>query len=64
MDDENLTTELNNRLEVLKRITTYEELKTEFPLLYRDLMDGRRYINEIESLMKKYPEDQERYKKY
>jgi len=63
VDDENLTKELNARLEVLKRITTHEELKKEFPLLYRDLTDGRSFIDEIERMIKKYPEDNNRYKK-
>ena len=47
-DDDNLTKALNERLEVLKNITSEFELKKEFPLIYKDLQDGRRYIKEIE----------------
>lgn len=62
-DDETLTRELNARLEVLKKITTLAELKKEFPILYQDLMNGRHFIDEIEQLMRRYPQDNDRYKK-
>lgn len=47
-DDETLTEKLNERLEVLKNITSEIDLRKEFPLIYKDLQDGRRYIKEIE----------------
>ena len=49
-DDENLTKILLERLEVLKNITSEIELKIEFPYLYKDLQDGRRYIKDIEAV--------------
>lgn len=48
-DDDKLTQALYQRLEVLKNITSEQELKQEFPYLYRDLLVGRRYIKEVEA---------------
>lgn len=59
-DDENLTKILNERLEVLKNITSEYDLKKEFPFLYKDLQDGRRFIRQVE-LEKDF--DQENAKK-
>ena len=49
VDNEDLTKKLYERLEVLKGITTETELRKEFPFLYKDLQDGRRYIRGIET---------------
>ena len=48
-DDDSLTRILLERVEVLKGITSEIELKHEFPYLYKDLQDGRRYIRNIEA---------------
>ena len=48
-DDDSLTRILLERVEVLKSITSEIELKHEFPYLYKDLQDGRRYIRNIEA---------------
>ena len=47
VDDDNLTKKLNERLDVLKNIKKGDELKKEFPILYKDLQDGRKYLNDL-----------------
>ena len=48
-DNEELTKKLYERLEVLKSITSEIELRKEFPFLYKDLQDGRRFIKGVEA---------------
>lgn len=50
VDDEHLTELLLQRVEVLKHISSYRELQLEFPLLYKDLKDGRRYYDDLQRL--------------
>ena len=47
-DDEELTKRLLEQVEKLKNVTSEEELRIEFPLIYKDLQDGRRFIREVE----------------
>ena len=47
-DDEELTKKLLEQVEKLRNVTSEEELKIEFPIIYKDLIDCRRFINEIE----------------
>lgn len=63
LDNEELTEELHERIEVLKNIKTEEELKDKFPLLYKDLIDGRRYVESIDFLENMEPDNKELLKK-
>lgn len=49
IDNDDLTKKLYERLEVLKSITSEAELRIEFPFLYKDLQDGRRFIKGVEA---------------
>ena len=49
-DDDELTKNMLERVELLKGITTTSQLQREFPLLYRDLFDGRNYINSLKEM--------------
>ncbi len=49
-DNEKLTEILLKRLEILADIKNEKQLKESFPLLYRDLVDGRRYFNSLQYL--------------
>ena len=59
-DDDQLTKKLLERLEVLKSIKTESDLQREFPFLYKDLIDGRRYYDSLQKLRKQegYSKDQ------
>ena len=45
--EEEITKKLNERVERLKTIKKEDELKNEFPLLYRDLVNGRKSFRQI-----------------
>ena len=60
-DDDELTKTMLARLEVLKSISTESQLKLEFPLLYRDLIDGRKYFNDLQKLRKQEHYDEETF---
>jgi len=62
-DNEELTQKLLNRVERLKQVRTESELKEEFPYLYDDLIQGRKFINDIEKMMQKYPEEKSEYER-
>ena len=47
-DNDELTNELLRRVELLKSINTEKDLKMNFPKIYKDLMDGRSYIHDLE----------------
>ena len=49
-DDEKLTDLLLSRVERLKEVTSEQELEIEFPQLYRDLINGRRYYRDLQNL--------------
>lgn len=49
-DDDDLTRMLLERVEVLKGIKSERELQIEFPLLYNDLINGRRYYNDLQKI--------------
>lgn len=46
-DDQNLEDVLKARIEVLRTVQNEADLYNEFPLLYKDLQDGRAYINDV-----------------
>ena len=46
-DDQDLEDVLKARIEVLKYVQNEADLQNEFPILYKDLQDGRKYINDI-----------------
>lgn len=52
-DNDTLTKKMKERLKVLSSITTEAELKLEFPLLYKDLNDGRYYFRDLQKLKKR-----------
>lgn len=58
-DNYQLTKLLNERIAILKNITTIKELKKEFPLICRDYGKGLDYIEQIETEEKEKTEDQE-----
>lgn len=51
-DDEELTKKLEERIEFLRTLPDDAWLYNHFPVLYRNLQDGRNYINEVEKLKK------------
>lgn len=63
-DDRSLTRKLNDRLLVLKNIHTEQELRQEFPLIHKDLVDGRNFIRNIEKLEKNNPDLYRKQKDY
>ena len=60
-DDDTLTTRLLERVEVLKGIKTERELQAQFPLLYKDLQDGRKYFNDLANLRRQEGYSEEQY---
>ena len=61
VDDDSLTEKLLERVEVLKHVTSYRELELEFPLLYKDLKDGRDYYDDLQVLRKQEGYSEEQY---
>lgn len=51
-DDENLTKKMLDRIEVLKGIADINQLRIEFPILYKDLVDGRKYLDSLKKMKK------------
>ena len=49
-DDVTLTKKMLERVEALRKVQTEHELKNGFPILYNDLMMGRKYIREVERM--------------
>ena len=47
-DDDRLTEVLMARIEMLRTVQNTANLQCNFPMLYRDLQDGRKYINAVE----------------
>ncbi len=60
-DDQDLTNRLLERIERLRNIRSEYELRREFPILYDDLVQGRNYIRNVESMPQNTEEEQERY---
>ena len=50
IDNDDLTKRLLERVEVLKNIKSERELFNEFPLLYNDLVNGRRYFSNLQKI--------------
>ncbi len=46
-NDEEFESHARDRIKVLEGIKTIEELKKEFPALYRDFIDGRKYMDTL-----------------
>lgn len=61
VDDDTLTAKLLERVEVLKGIKSEYQLKLEFPLLYNDLINGRRYYNDLQKIRKQEHYSEEEY---
>ena len=60
-DNDDLTKTMLERLEVLKSISTENELRLEFPMLYKDLQDGRRYFNDLQKIRRQEHYDEEQF---
>ena len=60
-DDEELTFECEKRIARLRQITSEGELLGEFPVIYQDLVDSRRYIEEIKALKRLDPVNADTY---
>ena len=56
VSDDELTTILLDRIDFLKTIRRERDLSEHFPLLYKDLMEGRNYFNSIQKFKKKNPQ--------
>ena len=54
--DDELTTILLNRIDFLKKIRRERDLREHFPLLYKDLIDGRNYYNSLQKFKKRDPQ--------
>lgn len=54
--EDSLTDILHERLDILRSITSENELKEEFPIIYNDLVQGRKYMKELQALEKSNPE--------
>lgn len=60
-DDDTLTKQLLQKVERLKQVTSEQELEIEFPLLYRDLINGRRYYNDLQKIRRQENYSEEEY---
>ena len=60
-DDEELTFELDKRIAHLRQISNEGELRKDFPIIYQDLVDSRKYIEDIKSLKRLDPVNAETY---
>ncbi len=60
-DDQELTEKLMERVNLLKSITTMEQLYKEFPKLYYDLIDGRSYYKSLQKFKGKGIREQKEY---
>ena len=65
-DDEELTKLLNERLELLRTLPDEAWLYNNFPVIYRNLQDGRKYLKKVEQDEKngQYPEVSKEEKNY
>ena len=61
VDDASLTTKLLERVEVLKSINSEVMLAKEFPSLYKDLVNGRRYYNDLQRIRRQEHYSEEEY---
>ena len=60
-DDSNLTEKLYDRVKRLKSIQSEFELLEEFPVLYDDYIQGRKFIQTVEGTFRKTEEEKKRY---
>lgn len=60
-DNQDLTDKLNSRIALLSSIKTEEELHREFPHIYNDLVEGRKYLTQIEQLEREQPSQDNYY---
>lgn len=56
-DDQNLEDVLKARIEVLRTVQNEADLYNEFPILYKDLQDARKYINDLKRRKRELEKD-------
>ena len=61
--EEELTKLLEERLEVLKNIRTFDQLFENFEGIYRDYINGINYLDRVHKKAKEYPEKKDYYRK-
>ncbi len=61
IDNDELEKRLLERVERLKQVTSEQELKIEFPLLYKDLIDGRKYFRSLHQMKRQEGYDEEQF---
>ena len=61
VDCDRLEEILMQRVERLSIVTSEQELQLEFPLLYKDLIDGRKYFNDLQRMRKQEGYSEEQY---
>ncbi|MBR3211023.1 MAG: hypothetical protein IKF71_03690 [Bacilli bacterium] len=61
VDDDQLTQKLLAQVEKLKQVTSEQELEIEFPVLYRDLVDGRKFYHDLQRMRKQEGYDPQDY---
>ena len=49
-DNEELTKKLNERIALLRTITEKRDLKREFPYIYNDYIEGKKFFNQIQEI--------------
>lgn len=49
-DENELTKKLNERIELLRSITEKRDLKKEFPYIYNDYIEGKKFFNQIQEI--------------
>ena len=60
-DDDELTNLLLQKVQRLSEVTSEQELEIEFPMIYRDLIDGRKYYRDLQKLRKQEGYNEEQY---
>lgn len=60
-DNDELTRILLARVERLKQVTSEQELEIEFPLIFQDLLDGRKYFRDLQTLRRQEGYNEEQY---
>lgn len=59
-DEDKLTKLMKERIEVLRNIKTEGELRDEFPIIFKDLVQGRAYIDQVDLMDKNDPKTKEK----
>ncbi len=58
-DNDALTEQMMHQVERLKQVTSEQELEIEFPIIYKDLIAGRRYISDLQKMKQQEGYDEE-----